>query len=57
VFAGDENFTVTEPDDIKFPEYFYQRYIAEDAAGTTKTERRPHQPHLPLDGTADLIGG
>jgi hypothetical protein len=26
-------------------------------AGTTKTERRPHQPHLPLDGTADLIGG
>jgi hypothetical protein len=60
VFARDENFTVTEPDDIKFLEYFCQRCIAEDAA------RRHHQngaaassaaSHLPLDGTADLIGG
>jgi hypothetical protein len=32
VFAGDENFTVTEPDDIKFLEYFYQRCITQDAA-------------------------
>jgi hypothetical protein len=31
VFAGDENFTVTEPDDIRFLEYFYQRCIAQDA--------------------------
>jgi hypothetical protein len=33
VFAGDENFTVTESDDIKFLEYFYQRCIALDEAG------------------------
>jgi hypothetical protein len=39
VFAGDENFTVTEPDDIKFPEYFYQRYIAEDAATPAPPKR------------------
>jgi hypothetical protein len=32
VFAGDENFTVTEPNDIKFLNYFYQRCIAADAA-------------------------
>jgi len=31
VFAGDEIFTVTQPDDIKFLEYFYRRCIAEDA--------------------------
>jgi hypothetical protein len=30
VFVGDENFTVTEPNDIKFLEYFYQRCIAQD---------------------------
>ena len=32
VFIGDENFTVTEPNDIKFLDYFYQRCIAEDEA-------------------------
>ena len=30
VFIGEENFTVTEPNDIKFLEYFYERCIAED---------------------------
>jgi hypothetical protein len=30
VFVGDENFTVTEPNDMKFLDYFYQRCVAED---------------------------
>ena len=30
VFVGQENFTVTEPNDIKFLDYFYQRCIVED---------------------------
>lgn len=30
VFVGDESFTVTEPNDMKFLDYFYQRCIAED---------------------------
>jgi len=41
VFAGDENFTVTEPDDIKFLEYFYQRCIAEDEPAQALQSRRP----------------
>jgi hypothetical protein len=41
VFAGDENFTVTEPDDIKFLEYFYQRCIAEDEPAQALPPRRP----------------
>jgi hypothetical protein len=41
VFAGDENFTVTEPDDIKFLEYFYQRCIAEDEPAQPLQPRRP----------------
>ena len=40
VFAGDEIFTVTEPDDIKFLEYFYQRCIAEDATPPAPRGRR-----------------
>jgi hypothetical protein len=32
VFIGEENFTVTEPNDIRFLDYFYQRCIAEDEA-------------------------
>jgi hypothetical protein len=31
VFVGDENFTVTEPNDIKFLDYFHDRCIAQDA--------------------------
>jgi hypothetical protein len=30
VFFGDEKFTVTEPNDMKFLEYFYDRCIAPD---------------------------
>ena len=30
VFFGDEKFTVTEPNDVKFLEYFYERCIAPD---------------------------
>ena len=30
VFIGEENFTVTEPNDIIFLDYFYQRCIAEE---------------------------
>ncbi len=28
VFVGDENFTVTEPNDMRFLEYFYDRILA-----------------------------
>jgi hypothetical protein len=42
VFIGDENFTVTEPNDTRFLDYFYQRCIAEDeAAPETQRPRRP----------------
>jgi hypothetical protein len=30
VFVGEESFTVTEPNDIKFLDYFLERCIAED---------------------------
>ena len=30
VFVGEENFTVTEPNDIRFLDYFYRRCIAEE---------------------------
>jgi len=30
VFVGEESFTVTEPNDMGFFNYFYQRCIAED---------------------------
>jgi len=40
VFAADENFTVTEPNDIKFLEYFYQRCIADDEAVPTQQVKR-----------------
>ncbi len=40
VFAGDENFTVTEPNDIKFLEYFYARCIADDEATSAQQLKR-----------------
>jgi hypothetical protein len=43
VFVGEENFTITEPDDIKFLDYFYQRCIAEDEM-TPEQERRRRRP-------------
>jgi hypothetical protein len=30
VFIGDENFTVTEPNDMTFLDYFYKRCIADE---------------------------
>jgi len=41
VFFGDEKFTVTEPNDTRFLEYFYQRCIAPDAAGPEPQTARP----------------
>ena len=40
VFVGEEHFTVTEPNDIQFLDYFYQRCIAEDEAA--RPARRGH---------------
>jgi hypothetical protein len=39
VFFGEANFTVTEPNDIKFLEYFYQRCIAVDAPEQQRPRR------------------
>ena len=41
VFVGGENFTVTEPNDIKFLDYFYQRCIAADEPAWAPRARRP----------------
>ena len=42
VFVGEESFTVTEPNDIRFLEYFYGRCIAEDdAPDQAQRIRRP----------------
>ena len=42
VFFGDEHFTVTEPNDVQFLQYFHQRCIAEDdAAPAQAAPRRP----------------
>jgi hypothetical protein len=43
VFVGGENFTVTEPNDIRFLEYFYNRCIAEDDE-TSQQAQRLRQP-------------
>ena len=40
VFVGDESFTVTEPNDIVFLQYFYQRCIAEDEDTPEPQQRR-----------------
>jgi hypothetical protein len=41
VFVGEEHFTVTEPNDIQFLDYFYQRCIAEDEPARPAHRRRP----------------
>ena len=46
VFVGEENFTVTEPNDIIFLDYFYQRCIAEDDDLQTEQEARRRRPGL-----------
>jgi hypothetical protein len=45
VFVGEESFTVTEPNDIRFLEYFLQRCIAEDEV-SPEQERRLRRPGL-----------
>ena len=41
VFVDGESFTVTEPNDMVFLDYFYQRCIAEDEAAQPARRRRP----------------
>ena len=41
VFFGDDKFTVTEPNDMRFLEYFYRRCAAPDDATEPQTPRRP----------------
>ncbi|SDT45130.1 hypothetical protein [Bradyrhizobium canariense] len=41
VFVGGESFTVTEPNDLGFYEYFYQRCVAEDETMPEQRLRRP----------------
>jgi hypothetical protein len=45
VFVGEESFTVTEPNDIRFLDYFYQRCIAEDEP-SPEQPRRGRRPGL-----------
>ena len=45
VFVGDESFTVTEPNDIIFLDYFYDRCVAEDEE-PPEEERRRRRPGL-----------
>ncbi|MGO8910551.1 MAG: hypothetical protein ACLQDM_14700 [Bradyrhizobium sp.] len=40
VFVGSENFTVTEPNDMIFLDYFYKRCLAEDEDLSAETARR-----------------
>ena len=40
VFIGEENFTVTEPNDIRFLDYFYQRCVAEDVTAPEQPRER-----------------
>jgi hypothetical protein len=44
VFVGEENFTVTEPNDIRFLGYFYDRCIAEEE--TPEQAQRIRHPGL-----------
>jgi hypothetical protein len=41
VFFGDEHFTVTEPNDVQFLQYFLQRCIAEEDDTAQAAPRRP----------------
>ena len=41
VFFGDENFTVTEPNDIIFLDYFHERCVAQDEPAPQRRVRRP----------------
>jgi hypothetical protein len=46
VFFGDESFNVTEPTDLRFYEYFYQRCIAETEDDEVPLAQRPRRPGL-----------
>jgi hypothetical protein len=49
VFVGEESFTVTEPNDLRFLDYFLQRCIAEDEVAPEQEqelERRTSRPGL-----------
>ncbi len=48
VFVGEENFTVVEPNDLRFYGYFYQRCIAEaePEGDTVPLAQRPRRPGL-----------
>jgi hypothetical protein len=39
VFIGEENFTVTEPNDMTFLDYFYKRCVAEDEPAPEERRR------------------
>ena len=41
VFVGGQNFTVTEPNDMRFLEYFYNRCIAADDESQEQRVRPP----------------
>ncbi len=45
VFVGDDSFTVTEPNDIIFLDYFYERCIAEDEPAPEQRMPRPGLIH------------
>jgi hypothetical protein len=45
VFVGDDSFTVTEPNDMTFLKYFFDRCIAEDETALEQ-ERRARRPGL-----------
>lgn len=45
VFVGDENFTVVEPNDLRFYDYFYQRCVAEDDGDPDAPPPRPGLIH------------
>ena len=47
VFVGDKHFTVTQPSDIRFLEYFHERCIAPDEAAPT--------PHHKLADVLDKL--
>jgi hypothetical protein len=46
VFVGDDSFTVTEPNDIIFLEYFYDRCIAEDEPTPEQQQAQRSRPGL-----------
>jgi hypothetical protein len=41
VFVGEESFTVTEPNDARFLQYFYQRCMEADEPAPEPAKRRP----------------